>query len=104
MLVMRAIEDPTDPIGKLVGAQQAGGLNHLAFAVYPLGLYGVKPRTLLRKKATEDSHSSFATFFTSRLCLPRSQRLTSLETCQLALSQIRSRTFLPRASSFSQLH
>src|SRR3712207_8149737 len=34
---------------------------------------------------------------TSRLCLP-SQRLTSLEICQLALSQIRSKTFLPARS------
>src|SRR3712207_8055427 len=40
---------------------------------------------------------------TSRLCLP-SQRLTSLETCQLALSQMSSRTFFPAASSFSRLH
>src|SRR5215207_5982090 len=38
-----------------------------------------------------------------RLCLP-SHLLTSLEICQLALSQMRSRTFLPIASSFSKLH
>src|SRR5215203_2252437 len=41
--------------------------------------------------------------FTSRLCLP-SQRLTSLEMCQLALSQIRRRVFLPTLSSPSQHH
>jgi hypothetical protein len=38
-----------------------------------------------------------------RLCLP-SQRLTSLEVCQLALSQMRTSTFLPISSSFSRLH
>src|SRR5215213_8023014 len=42
-------------------------------------------------------------FLTPRLCWP-SQRLTSRLTCQLALSQMRSRTFLPRASSCSQHH
>src|SRR3954469_22836992 len=42
-------------------------------------------------------------FLTSRLCLP-SQRLTSRLMCQLALSQMRSRTFfLPPASSFELL-
>src|ERR671911_514842 len=41
--------------------------------------------------------------FTSRLCLP-SHRLTSLEMCQLALSQIRRRVFLPTLSSPSQHH
>src|SRR5215207_138115 len=41
--------------------------------------------------------------FTSRLCLPR-HRLTSLEMCQLALSQIRSRVFLPTLSRPSQHH
>src|SRR5215204_281571 len=41
--------------------------------------------------------------FTSRLCLP-SHRLTSLEMCQLALSQIRSRVFLPTLSRPSQHH
>ena len=40
---------------------------------------------------------------TRRLCFP-SHLLTSLETCQLALSQMRRRTFLPRASSLCRLH
>src|SRR5215217_9062841 len=42
-------------------------------------------------------------FLTSRLCFP-SQRLSSLEMCQLALSQMRISTLLPAASSFSQHH
>src|SRR5215203_267970 len=42
-------------------------------------------------------------FLTRRLWEP-SQRLTSLEMCQLALSQMRSITFLPSSSSFSVHH
>ncbi len=105
MLVMRATENPANPLGKLVGAEQPLELDHLALAVDPLlGLYGVQPRALLGQQTAYDPHSSFAAalFDLTRLCFP-SQRLTSLEMCQLALSQMRSRTFLPRASSFSQL-
>src|SRR5215212_2851453 len=42
-------------------------------------------------------------FFTSRLCSPI-HRLTSLLTCQLALSHTNTRTFLPAATSFSDNH
>src|SRR5215216_5149311 len=42
-------------------------------------------------------------FFTSRLCSPI-HRLTSLLTCQLALSHTNTRTFLPAATSFSDDH
>src|SRR5215208_1686249 len=59
MLVMRTTEDPADPLGKLVSAQQTLGLDHFSLAVNPLGLYGVKPRTLLGQKTTYDSHSGF---------------------------------------------
>ena len=62
MLIVRTIEDSTDSVGEVVGSEQPVGLNHLAFTVYPLGLYGVQPRTLLRKKATDDPHA-FAAFF-----------------------------------------
>src|SRR5215210_3524660 len=60
MLVMRTIEDSANPVGKLVSAQRSLGLDDLALAVYPLGLYGVQPRTLLRKKTTHDPHSASA--------------------------------------------
>jgi hypothetical protein len=43
MLVMRTVEDPTDPIGKLVSTKQSIRLNHFALAVNPLGLDGIKP-------------------------------------------------------------
>src|SRR5215210_7594401 len=35
-------------------------LDHFALGVHPLGFYGVKPRTLLGKKAAHDPHSSSA--------------------------------------------
>jgi hypothetical protein len=58
MLVMGTIENPTNPICELVSAQRiAVGLDHFSLAVYPLGFYGVQPRTLLGKKAAYDPHS-----------------------------------------------
>src|SRR5215207_5150731 len=60
MLVMRTTENPAYPIRKLVGSKQPVWLDDLALAVYPLRLYGVQPRTPLRKKATHDPHPSFA--------------------------------------------
>jgi hypothetical protein len=56
MLVMRTIERSADPFGELVGPQKPVELHDLPFPVYPLGLDGVRPRTLLRKKATHDPH------------------------------------------------
>ena len=46
MLFVSAAEDPANPVGKLVSAQQPLGLNYLAFAVDPLGLYCVEPGAL----------------------------------------------------------
>jgi hypothetical protein len=57
---MRTTENPAYPLRKLAGSKQPVWLDDLALAVYPLGLYDVKPRTLLRKKAAHDPHSSFA--------------------------------------------
>src|SRR5919199_229248 len=57
MLVVRTTENPAYPIRKLVGSKQPVGLDHFALAVYPLRLYGVQPRTLLRQQATHDPHS-----------------------------------------------
>src|SRR3712207_9212287 len=62
MLVVRTSEDLTDPVGELVGAEQPLGLDHLALAVNPLGLYGVQPRTLLGQQAAYDPHSAAALF------------------------------------------
>src|SRR5215208_5846820 len=60
MLVMRTIEDPANPIGEFVGAQQPVGFDYFALAMNPLGLYGVQPRTLLGQQATHDPHSASA--------------------------------------------
>src|SRR5215218_2695194 len=60
MLVMRTTEDPTDPLGELVNAEQSVGLDHFALAVYPFGFYGVKPRALFRQQAAHDPRSGFA--------------------------------------------
>src|SRR5215204_3037780 len=57
MLVMRTIENPANPIGEFVSAQQPVGFDYFALAMNPLGLYGVQPRTLLGKKATHDPHT-----------------------------------------------
>jgi hypothetical protein len=60
MLVMRTTENPADPVGELVSAQQTVGLDHFALAVNPFGLYSVQPRALLGQQAAYDPHSSFA--------------------------------------------
>src|SRR5215211_1764298 len=57
MIVVRTTKYPAHPLGKLVRPQQTVRLDDLALCVDPLGLYGVKPRALLRKKTTHDSHS-----------------------------------------------
>ena len=68
MFVMRTTKDLTYPICKLVSAKHSLGLDHFALAVYPLGFYGVKPRTLLGQKAAYDPHST-ATVFDSAVML-----------------------------------
>jgi hypothetical protein len=65
MLVMWAAEDPTDPLGEFVSAQETLRLYHFALAVYPLGLYGIQPWTLLWQQAAHDSHSFAALFDTA---------------------------------------
>src|SRR5215204_6204785 len=60
MLVMWTTQYPADPIRELVCSQQSVGFYHLALAVYPLGLDGVQPRTLLGQKAAYDPHSAAA--------------------------------------------
>jgi hypothetical protein len=56
-----------------------------------------------RRQLTIFTLASPALSLTRWLCLT-SQRLISLETCQEALSQIRSRTFFPMCWSWSQLY
>ena len=51
MLVVRTTEDPADPVGELVSAEQSLGLCDLAFGVDPLGLDRVEPRALDGQRA-----------------------------------------------------
>jgi hypothetical protein len=103
MLVMRTTKDPTDPVGELISSQKTVWLDDLALAVDPLGLYGVKPRTLLGQQAAHDPHS-FAAVFDAAVVLSEPSSHLAAYVPAGALSQMRSRTFLPAASSFSQHH
>jgi hypothetical protein len=106
MLVMGTTKRPAHPVGEFVRAQHSIELLHdLALAMrthfgsmeFSHGLcFGSRQLTIL-------TPASLPLSFTSRLCLP-SHRLTSLEMCQLAFSQIRRRVFLPSLSWPSQHH
>src|SRR5215207_11635213 len=105
MLVMRTTKDPTDPIRKLISSQKIVRFHDLALAMNPFGLDGVEPRTLLRKKAAHDPHSSFAATLLD-LSVVSSEPAPDLpgDMPARALSQMRSKTFLPISSSFWQHH
>src|SRR5829696_5288956 len=62
MLVVRTPECRADPLGQLVGTEHSIGLDHLALAVYPLGLYRIEPRALFGQKAAYDPHARAALF------------------------------------------
>src|SRR5688572_17490851 len=57
---MRTTKSPAYPVGELIRAEQPVELHDPPFAVNPLGLYSVQPRTLFRQKATQDPHPGFA--------------------------------------------
>src|SRR5215207_4889839 len=63
MFVVRTVESRADPLGQLVGAQQTVGLNHLAFAMNPLGLHRIEPRALLGQQTTDDPHPFLLALF-----------------------------------------
>src|SRR5215210_2019114 len=56
MLVMRTLKSSTGSFGQLVGHKQTIGLYDPPFAVNPLGLYRVEPRTLFGQQAAYDPH------------------------------------------------
>jgi hypothetical protein len=62
MRLMSTAENPTDPIGELICAQQTLGLDHLSLAMDPLGLYGVQPWTLLGQQTAYDPDTTPALF------------------------------------------
>src|ERR687897_742823 len=62
MPVMRTPESPAYPLGELIRTEQPIELHDPPFAMHPLRLDGVQPRTLFRQKATYDPHSLPAVF------------------------------------------
>ena len=100
MLFVSTAEDFANPLGELVSTEQPLGLNYLAFAVNPLGLYCIEPRAL-----GSNRHGTIRTpwplALTQRLWA-LIQPLSSWLLCQLALSQIRSRASLPLCLSLWQ--
>src|SRR5215216_3461234 len=62
MLVVRTIEDTTNPIGKFVCSKQCIGLYNFSLAVHPLRLDGVQPRALLGQKTANDPNPFAALF------------------------------------------
>lgn len=103
MFVVRTVENLANSVGKLVCSEKSVGFDHLALAVNPLRFDGIQPRALLRKQATDDPYPLTALFDSAVVGTEPTPHL-SLETCQEALSQMRTRTFLPTASSFRTLH
>src|SRR5215211_4351991 len=55
MLVVRTIEDTTNPIGKFVCSKQSIGLYNFSLAVHPFGLDGVQPRAPFGSKDSSRS-------------------------------------------------
>src|SRR5918993_1531025 len=101
MLFVSTAEDPANPVGELVSTQQPLGLNYLAFAMkIHCGSIALSHGLLVgNRHATIRSPWPLA--LTSRLWAAIQLR-TSRLLCQLALSQIKSRAFLPRALSLWQ--
>src|SRR5215210_174259 len=65
MFVVRAVESCADSFGQFVGAEQTVGLYHLTFAMNPLGLHSIEPRTLLGQQTTDDPHPFLLALFQS---------------------------------------
>src|SRR5215216_2820181 len=104
MLVMRTIERPADPLGELVGPQKPVELHDPAFPVYPLGLDGVQPRTLLRQKATQDPQPTAAVLDLPALVFSEPSPELLGDVPRGVVPEMSSSTFLPAASSSSAHH
>src|SRR5215207_1003321 len=60
---MRTTEYPAYSIRELISSQKTVWLDDFALCVYPLGLYGVEPRTLLGQQASNDPHPFLLALF-----------------------------------------
>lgn len=103
MLFVSTVEDRANPVSELVSTEQPLGLDYLAFAMNPLRLDGIEPRTLEVGNRDGTIRTPRPLALTRRLWAPI-QPLTSRLLCQEALSQIRSRTSLPLRWSPWQHH
>src|SRR5829696_3048080 len=65
MLFVSTAEDFANPLGEFVSTEQPLGLNYLAFAVDPLGLYCIEPRALGGQQTTHYQNSMTAGFDTA---------------------------------------
>jgi hypothetical protein len=101
---MSTAEDLADSTRELVGRERPIGLDRLALAVDPLGLYGVKPRALLRKKTTHDPHALFLAVFDLSVVFAEPPPDLPGYVPAGVVSQMSRRTFLPSFSSSSQHH
>src|SRR3712207_39457 len=103
MRLVGTAENVADPLCEFLSTKQPLGLYDLSLTVgIHLGSIGLSQGLFLgSKQATMRTPQPL--FLTPLLC-SAIQLLISLEVCQLALSQIRSRAFLPIARSFCQLH
>ncbi len=105
MLFVSAAKDPANPVGKLVSAQQPLGLNYLAFAVDPLGLYRVEPGALDGQQTWNYPDPTVAGFDPAVMDDdPLSYLMALVPTSVVPDTQIRSKAFLPLCWSFSQHH
>src|SRR5215212_5557793 len=101
MLVVRTTEDPADPICKLVSAKQSLGLGDLAFGVDPLGLYGVKPRTLGGQRARYYPNPTAAGFDLAVVGVDPTPHLTAFVPTRVVPDQkqgLRAHSFEPLAT------
>src|SRR5215217_7477936 len=102
MFVVGTVENLANSIGKLVCSEKSVGFDHLALAVNPLRFDGVQPRALLRKQATDDPRPITALFDSAVVGTEPTPNLFG--DVPRSVVQMRTRTFLPTASSFRTLH
>jgi len=57
MSFKRTVIVGTDPLGQLLGGEQAVGFDHSALAMHPLGFNRIEPRTLCRLKQGQNAHT-----------------------------------------------
>ena len=102
MLVMVAIENPANSVGKFICPRTPSGSTTLRLACTHLGSIALSQGLCFGSRQLMILTPSPLSL-TRRLCFP-SHLLTSLERCQEALSQMRTRTFFPAAWSSSVHH